>query len=155
MTRCLMTAAALALCLSAPACAQRPGEPDDPPQTYTSLSAPTPKDVAVRLVAEDAGKTVPVRVGAKIAVELVGVPTAGYVWDIAEQPSFLLKTEEYGGPTSSAQLQPGFAGGSHWEAFAFQVTDTGEGKLRLAQRRPWDDAEPPVATFEVTLQASE
>ena len=60
---------------------------------------------------------------------------------------------ESGGNTTTAQSQPGFVGGSHWEVFTFQATTAGEGKLKLEQRRPWEKDEPATRTFSVTIQA--
>jgi predicted secreted protein len=128
----------------------------DAPRQYSSMAAPTPEGVALVVKGDSDGQNVTTKVGTTIAVELVGVPTAGYVWAIAEKPGFLEAAGEYGGPTSSAQLEEGFAGGNHWEAFLFKVTAAGEGVLRFEQRRPWeDDAEPPVDEFSVYLFAEE
>lgn len=106
---------------------------------YDSLPAPTPPGVATTITASSDGQNVTVKKGTKVAVELVGTPTAGYVWKVSMKPPFLEAAGEYGGPTSDAQLEPGFAGGNHWEAFVFNVTGTGEGELRFEQGRPWED----------------
>lgn len=128
----------------------------DAPQQFSSLAAPTPDGVALVVKGDSDGQKVTAKVGTKIAVELVGVPTAGYMWAIAEKPPFLEAAGEYGGPTSEAQLQEGFAGGNHWEAFLFNVTAAGEGVLRFEQRRPWEgDEEPPTDEFSVYLFAEE
>ncbi len=124
-------AAALAACASN-------GAPDGS-RRYQSLSAPTPADVATKITSSSDGQNVTVKVGTKIAVELVGTPTAGYIWKIEDRPDFLEPAGEYGGPTSSAQLEEGFAGGNHWEAFAFTVKAPGEGELRFEQGRAWDE----------------
>ncbi len=130
--------------------------PGDASPQYRSLPAPTPSDVALKITAADDGQNVTVKVGTRIGVELVGVPTAGYMWTVTETPAFLAPAGEYGGPTSTAQAEPGFAGGNHWEAFLFDVTASGEGVLRLEQRRPWEgDAEPAVAAFSVYIFAGE
>ncbi len=92
-------------------------------------------------------------VGAAFEVALVGVPTAGYLWAPVETPAFLTKAGEAGGPTSAAQLQPGFAGGNHWEVTAFRAAAPGRGVLRFAQSRPWETNQPPVDTFSVTIEA--
>ena len=119
------------------------------------LPAPTPEDVTLRLTAADAGRSIPVRVGQRFAVELVGVPTAGYLWAPASLPAFLTRAGEAGGPTSPSQLQPGFAGGNHWEVLMFVATAPGTGALTLEQRRPWESDEPPAATFTVTIQSQQ
>lgn len=121
-----------------------------------SIKPPTPDDVALRVTADDEGKTVKVRVGTKLAVELRGVPTAGYVWEAAEIPAFLAAAGTTSGPTSTDQLQPGFAGGSHWEVLIFEAKAAGTGALRIVQRQPWAPAdEPPADEFTITVEASE
>lgn len=144
--------AALALA----ACASSAPEGAKHEKEYAALAAPTPEGVALKITSADEGQNVTVKVGTTFAVELIGIPTAGYLWTIAESPPFIETAGEYGGPTSSAQLEPGFAGGRHWEAFLFNVTAAGEGVLRFEQRRPWEEAvEPPSGDFSVFLFAEE
>ncbi|OFX01180.1 MAG: hypothetical protein A3E78_01280 [Alphaproteobacteria bacterium RIFCSPHIGHO2_12_FULL_63_12] len=136
-------------------CAATDGAPAAPEQ-YQSLAAPTPEGVALVIRSDSDGQNVTAKVGTRIAVELVGVPTAGYMWTPVETPAFLEAAGEYGGPTSTAQSEPGFAGGNHWEAFLFKVTGAGEGVLKFEQRRPFDPAEEPAAAaFSVYLFAEE
>lgn len=150
--------AILLSCLSllAVACATGGASPDAPHQS-TALAAPTPAGVALVIKAENDGQNVTVKTGSKLAVELIGVPTAGYLWVATKTPPFLNPAGEYGGPTSSAQLEPGFAGGNHWEAFLFDVTAAGEGELRFEQRSAFggDEGEPPADAFSVYLFAEE
>lgn len=144
----LAAAAVLAACVSK-------GAPDGRAH-YQTLSAPTPADVATKITAASDGQNVTVKAGTKIAVELIGTPTAGYVWKVTEKPAFLEAAGEYGGPTSAAQLEPGFAGGNHWEAFLFTVTGAGEGELRFEQGRPWEDkSDGDGAAFSIYLIAEE
>ena len=147
----------LAVMAMAAACAPKStGHEGGPPPGFRegALPAPVPADVSVRITAADAGKTFTVPVGGSLAVQLVGVPTAGYVWAVAEKPSFLSEPKEFGGNTSTAQSQPGFTGGSHWEVFAFETLEAGQGELKLEQRRPWEPkSEPAAATFTVTFKA--
>lgn len=147
----LMLAAAAALLA---ACASK-GAPDGAAQ-YKALAAPTPAGVATIVAASSDGQNVTVKKGTTIAVELVGTPTAGYIWRVLQKPAFLEAAGEYGGPTSSAQLEPGFAGGDHWEAFLFTVTATGEGELRFQQGRAWEEGpDADGAAFSVYLFAEE
>lgn len=127
------------------------------PCTFDSRSLPPPKaeGVVKTLGAEDAGKTVEVKVGEKVAVALSGVPTAGYVWGAASPPAWVKASDGPGGATSSAQFLPGFTGGNHWEVTIIEAVAAGEGEIVLAQRRPWETtAEPDASTFKFTLKAS-
>lgn len=146
---------AVALALALAGCASV-NDGESAQKEYKSLAAPTPAGVAIKITSADVSQNVTVKVSTMIAVELIGVPTAGYMWQATEVPAFIESAGEYGGPTSTAQLEPGFAGGSHWEGFLFNVTGPGEGVLRFEQRRPWEEpSEPPADTFSVYLFAEE
>ena len=147
--------AALSLASCAPA-----QSPHDTTSAVTSqsgssggLPAPTPGDVRIRITAAQDSQSVAVPVNQRFAVELVGVPTAGYVWAPAQLPPFLTRAGEASGPTISAQNQPGFTGGNHWEVLMFAATGPGSGELVLEQRRPWEANEPPAHVFRVTIVA--
>ncbi|MBS0385437.1 MAG: protease inhibitor I42 family protein [Proteobacteria bacterium] len=149
--------AVLTLVLIMAACTQpqTPSEPPAPAATSSNgaLPAPTPSDVAIRINAAQDGQTVQVGVNQRFAVELVGIPTAGYVWQPAQMPAFLTRAGDASGPTIAAQNQPGYAGGNHWEVLMFAATGPGTGELVLEQRRPWETNEPPAHVFRVTIVA--
>ena len=144
--------ACFALAVSLIACA-----PVQPPKqempVASSVPAPTPADVVVRINAAQDGQSVEVALNQRFAVELVGVPTAGYIWAPAQIPAFVTRAGEASGNTTQAQSQPGFAGGNHWEVLMFVATAPGSGELVLEQRRPWETSEPPTAVFRVMIVA--
>lgn len=117
------------------------------------VPAPTPDDVTVRITAAQNGQSVDVAVGQRFAVELVGVPTAGYQWAPMQMPPFLTRAGEVGGNTVAAQSQPGYTGGNHWEVFMFSATGAGTGELVFEQRRPWETDQPASETLRVTIVA--
>eukprot|EP01137_Pigoraptor_chileana_P026230 Opistho-2@96888 len=119
------------------------------------LAAPKVDGVVRALAEKDAGTSVEMKVGEKISVALVGVPTAGYVWGAASPPAFIKATDGPGGATSTAQFTPDFAGGSHWEVVVVEAVAAGEGEITLAQRRPWETtADPDAKTFKFKLKVS-
>lgn len=142
----------MALAAFAAACAGQTGAPMA--GNSGGLPAPATPGVSVHITAAEAGKTIAVKVGEPFSVDLVGVPTAGYIWAPAATPDFLIKTGSGGGPTTQAQKQPGFAGGNHWEVTVFTAQKPGRGELKFEQRRPWETNEPAAATFSVTIQAN-
>jgi predicted secreted protein len=146
MMRAIMLVLALAACAPTGEAPKQSGE-------QQMLPAPTPDDVAVRITAGQNGQTVDVGVGQRFAVELVGVPTAGYVWQPAQVPAFITRAGEASGNTIAEQSQPGYAGGNHWEVLMFSATAAGTGELMLEQRRPWETDQPAAATFRVTITA--
>ncbi len=145
--RSFLVAAALLVA----ACAPAPHEQER--SVNGAVPAPTPDDVTVRITAAQAGQTVEVAVNRRFAVELVGVPTAGYVWQPAQIPAFVTRAGEASGNTTQAQSQPGFTGGNHWEVLMFAATGPGTGELVLEQRRPWESTEPASQVFRVTIVA--
>jgi inhibitor of cysteine peptidase len=154
-----VAAFALAACVptyqEAPAPTPAPAPAPAPalaPPASGAVPAPTPASVSQRLTASDDGRTISVPLGGRFAVELVGVPTAGYVWQVDEKPAFLSDAVESSGNTTRAQSKPGFTGGNHWEVFVFTANGAGQARLKLGQRRPWEKNEPPTQTFTVTIR---
>lgn len=148
MRRFVLALAALA---ALGACAPSP-QPGDNPASQL-VRPPTPSDVAIRITAGQNGQRVEVPLNQRFAVELIGVPTAGYVWAPAQMPAFLTRAGEATGNTRPEQSMPGFTGGNHWEVLMFAATAPGEGELVLEQRRPWETDQPPVGVFRVTIVA--
>ncbi|WP_135212567.1 protease inhibitor I42 family protein [Vitreimonas flagellata] len=148
MIRVMLMAAALAACTPAQEAKQ-----ETAPVSNQAVPAPTPSDVAVRITAAQAGQTVEVGVNQRFAIELVGVPTAGYVWAPAQMPAFVTTAGEASGNTTQAQSQPGFVGGNHWEVSMFVANAPGTGEIVMEQRRPWETDEPANNVFRVTIVA--
>jgi predicted secreted protein len=149
MIRSVLFVCAMALAACTPAQEAK----EEAPVADNAMPAPTPDDVAVRINAAQNGQTVNVAVNQRFAIELVGVPTAGYLWTPAQVPAFITRAGEASGNTSEAQSQPGFAGGNHWEVTMFAATGPGTGDIVMEQRRPWESSEPPADTFRVTIVA--
>jgi predicted secreted protein len=149
MIRSALFAAVLALA----ACTPGQDAKEETPVANNAVAAPTPDDVTVHITAEQNGQMVNVAVNQRFAIELVGVPTAGYVWAPTQVPAFVTRAGEATGNTTQAQSQPGFAGGNHWEVTMFSATEPGSGEIVMEQRRPWETEEPASQTFRVTIVA--
>ena len=122
------------------------------PPRGQALPPPRPQGTKLTITGNDKGQTFQIRVGDRVAVSLVGVPTAGYEWSAPKPPAILKEAGRLSGPTISDQLYPGYTGGNHWEVIAFDAVKTGSGKLKLEQRRPWETKEPPADTFTVSFE---
>ena len=122
------------------------------PAEKGALPAPKVAAIALALTAADAGKTFTMRQGDRLSVSLVGVPTAGYLWGAPAPPAFLKRVDETSGPTNTAQLQPGFTGGTHWEVTVFQAIAPGKALLTFEQRRPWEKSTPPSDVWSATIE---
>lgn len=144
---------ALAAALTLAACAPAPVSKEEPRLPSQSLPAPTPEDVDVRIGAAQNGQTVEVQVNRRFAIELIGVPTAGYVWGPSQVPPFVTRAGEATGNLLREQGNPGYAGGNHWEVLMFAATGPGTGEIVLEQRRPWESGEPPADSFRVAIVA--
>jgi inhibitor of cysteine peptidase len=107
----------------------------------------------IRTFREDAnGSAITMSVGEVIRVELESIPTAGYIWNVAERPQFLELAGEGQRPTNpEKQNQPGFTGGNHYLATDFKAIAPGEGTLVLKEGRPWETDEPATDTFTLTV----
>ena len=88
---------------------------------------------------EQDGSAVALRVGQTLRVELETIPTAGYVWEIENQPDFLELVAENTRPTHpEVQNQEGFTGGNHFMAFDLKATAPGRATLKMLNHRPWE-----------------
>lgn len=149
MIRSVVLVCALALAACTPA--QEAKEENS--VATTAVPPPTPEDVAVHITAAQNGQTVNVAVGQRFAIELIGVPTAGYLWAPAQVPAFITRAGEATGNTVQEQSEPDYAGGNHWEVTMFSATAAGAGEIVMEQRRPWETNEPASDTFRVTIVA--
>lgn len=127
--------------------------PDEAAQTAAAEAAQAEAEAGVVYVGADKkGGEVSVPAGQTLRIELESVPTAGYVWQIAEKPDFLELTGENTRATNPAlQSQPGFTGGNHYMSFDLKASAPGTGVVKLTEGRPWESDEPASDTFEVTV----
>lgn len=131
--------------LLASACAQAGKPPPDPTG-----------GTALEILRENAGQRIRVPVGETVRVRLRSIPTAGYVWRLANPlPGFLGPAGEETLPTSPQQREPGFVGGEHWLVFAYRANAAGSAELVFHEGRPWEleAGAAPDAVFSVTIVA--
>jgi len=120
--------------------------------------APSAEADMVYAGADMNGQSVTLPVGALLRVELESIPTAGYLWNIKDQPAFLNLEAEHSRPTDpETQTDPMFTGGNHYLASDFRATATGTGTLTLVEGRPWelDAGEPPEGVFQLSVTVTE
>jgi len=98
------------------------------------------------------GAEITMKTGETLRIELESIPTAGYVWAVAEAPAFMKQVAEGGRPTDPAhQNLPGFTGGNHYISFDFQPVEAGTGTFKLTEGRPWETDEPPMDSYTLTV----
>lgn len=106
--------------------------------------------------ADKKGQTVSLKVGETLRIELVSIPTAGYVWTVVEAPAFMEAAGETTRGTDPAhQNLPGFTGGNHFLGFDYVAKSAGTGTFKLTEGRPWETDEPPMDTYELTVTVTE
>jgi len=132
---------------------EMPEMPDEAAQTAAAEAAQAEAEAGVVYVGADKkGGEVSVPASQTLRIELETVPTAGYVWQIAEKPDFLELTGENTRATNPAlQSQPGFTGGNHYMSFDLKASAPGTGVVKLTEGRPWESDEPASDTFDVTV----
>ena len=99
--------------------------------------------------AQDAGKTVSLKVGQTLEVRLRSQPGTGAIWSVAPGSTNLLKYE--GAKSEGAANIPG---GFETEVLTFTATGAGKGQLKLEYSRPWEETVPPEKTFSLTVDVS-
>jgi inhibitor of cysteine peptidase len=106
--------------------------------------------LAVVLLGEaDAGRPRSAARGDIVIIRLDETPTSGYRWEVDEfDPVVLRVTGEGFRPADAALGAPG----SH--ELRFVVVGRGDGRIRLALRRPWEGGSSPVRRFETTIRAT-
>jgi inhibitor of cysteine peptidase len=106
--------------------------------------------------ADKNGTEVSLKVGETLRIELVSVPTAGYVWTVVEAPAFMEAAGESTRGTDPAhQNLPGFTGGNHYLGFDYVAKAAGTGTFKLNEGRPWESEEPPTDTYQLTVTVTE
>ncbi|MBX7215141.1 MAG: protease inhibitor I42 family protein [Thermoflexales bacterium] len=112
-----------------------------------TLAACQTNTPAQTLTEQDAGKTVTVKVGDTLRVELDGNVTTGYNWIPAAQTPALLTQRE---PTSVTP-QSALPGAPGKIVLQFVASATGQTRLKLDYKRIWETDVPPAKTYEVTV----
>ena len=99
----------------------------------------------------NAGSTVSVKRGDRLAVTLAGTPSTGFIWELLSGAGSVLT------PQGEPRFTPGGsvpgAGGLY--RFSFTAAAKGKVHLKFAYRRPFEAGVAPAATFEVTVEVSQ
>ena len=99
----------------------------------------------VRLDMADNGGQIEVEVDQILVISLESNPTTGFGWQILEIEDPILQS------MGEAEFQPSesneVVGAGGTETFRFKAIRTGQTKLTLVYRRPWEDDVAPLETF--------
>lgn len=102
-----------------------------------------------KLIEFDTGRTIEMKVGNTILVELPGNPSTGYSWEVISiDKSVIQKTGDVKFMTNSNVIgSPGKV------ALRFKVVGAGKATLKLGYMRVWEKSVAPVRTFLVDVIA--
>jgi inhibitor of cysteine peptidase len=102
----------------------------------------------IKITKVDDGKTIDVKVGGEIVIELEGNPSTGYTWETKDMDVSLLQQV---GETAFKSSNPGLIGSGGTLTLTFKALKTGKATLTLIYHRPWETNVAPQSTFIVTL----
>ena len=102
----------------------------------------------IKITKVDDGKTIEVKVGGEIVVELEGNPSTGYTWGTKDLDVSQLQQV---GETAFKSSNPGLIGSGGTLTLTFKALKAGKVTLTLIYHRPWETNVAPQSTFIVTL----
>jgi inhibitor of cysteine peptidase len=102
----------------------------------------------IKITKVDNGKTIDVKVGGEINVDLDGNPSTGYTWETKDLDAGLLQQV---GETAFKSSNPGLIGAGGTLTLTFKALKPGKTTLTLIYHRPWEKNVAPQSTFLVTL----
>jgi len=103
---------------------------------------------SVTLRETDTGRTIELKRGDTLIVELEGNPTTGFTWEVASVDASILKQE---GDYEFEADKPGVPGSGGTFTFTFGAEGAGQTELQMVYHQAWDEETPPSKTFEVTV----
>ena len=101
-----------------------------------------------KLTTADNGKTVEVKMGDQIVIELEGNPSTGYTWEAMDLDASMF--QQVGG-TEFKGSSPGLVGAGGTLTLTFKALKPGTATLTLIYHRPWETDVKPQDIFTVSV----
>jgi inhibitor of cysteine peptidase len=103
-----------------------------------------------KVIEKDSGKTVELRIGNTLVVDLPGNPSTGYSWETVSVDGSILQSSGNDAfvPDSNMIGAPGKV------SLRFKAMAAGKTALKLAYRRVWEKEVPPLKTFELNVEVA-
>jgi inhibitor of cysteine peptidase len=98
--------------------------------------------------AADKDKQVTVDAGDQLVITLDGNPTTGYIWEVQDLDTSLLR--QAGEPKFSSS-NPDLVGSGGTQTLTFTALKAGTTTLTLIYHRPWEKGVAPIDTFSVSV----
>jgi len=96
----------------------------------------------------DTGRSVELKRGDQLILELEGNPTTGFRWEIKEVDIDILKQQ---GEMEFKSDPKGMMGGGGFSVFTFSASRAGSTALQLVYRQRWDKEAPAAKAFQVMV----
>ncbi len=103
---------------------------------------------SVHLTEKDAGKTVNLKPGDTLIIELEGNASTGYSWEAASQD---LQTLKQTGDAVVKDADPNLMGAPHMVVLTYTAQAAGQETLKLVYHRSWEKNTDPAKTFEISV----
>lgn len=103
-----------------------------------------------KVIEKDSGKTVELRIGNTLVVDLPGNPSTGYSWETVSVDGSILQSSGNDAfvPDSNMIGAPGKV------SLRFKAMAAGKTALKLAYRRVWEKEVPPLKAFELNVEVA-
>ena len=101
-----------------------------------------------KLTKSDNGKTIKVKAGLLIVVELEGNPSTGYIWEAKDLDGRILQQV---GEAKFKSVNPGLVGAGGTLTLTFKTLMAGKINLTLIYHRPWEKNVEPQSLYNVTI----
>lgn len=112
-----------------------------------NCSASNPTNPSLVVLEEiDNGKTMTIRTGGTLQIQLEGNPTTGYAWEVDSLDSAILQFKDR---TFTPESEAVGAGGV--VTLSFTAMAAGRTHLKLIYHRPWEEGIAPLKTFEAIV----
>ncbi len=101
-----------------------------------------------KLTIGDNGKTINIKKGGQIVIELEGNPSTGYTWEGKDMDASILQQE---GEAAFKSSNPGLIGSSGTMILTYKALRVGTTTIKLIYHRPWETEVEPESTYSVTV----
>lgn len=105
----------------------------------------------IKLSAEDNGRTIEMKPGETLLISIDGNPTTGYIWEVDSVDENILGLAGEPDYSTDFKLKSGMTGVGGTYKFTFTAVSSGTTNLKLKYWRTFEPENPPVETFQVTV----
>jgi inhibitor of cysteine peptidase len=105
----------------------------------------------LKISADDNGSTIEMKKGQSLVLSIGGNPTTGYTWEVESFDQTILQSVGEPDYSTDFRLRPGMTGVGGTYKFKFTAASAGATTLKLKYWRTFEPENPPVETFEISV----